>query len=500
MKSAMTFLISFEIETMKRYFTNQNSKGYDVPDELDVRDRSVEDTSTLSTTASTKIRSSLSSLEASGNESWPTWRSVNAKTVAKTIHNRTDSYKLAFPLNRENLAKHKENTIPNYIRSQLKSSYIEGTNLKHPDPKPRQKLQTKKHDSFPPFYKSPVESIYAPKRANKTTDTVPKKTKSVFCKQSSVSKSLKELLNDNEEESKQRVSFSQYAQLNDRLERMENLLNNEKKLSEESSDLKKIKSESINEHPSFVHDVTYHPIADHLPRPTPAPRVRRLQIHTEILQYFVLYGVITALGIIMIAMTAFWVFVYQGGFSDLINLHIMLSMTGFIQTTQGILVIRTTKYVAKEDSLDSIWTANILHTILHSIALVVDSISIAMAYLSRSYSTPPASNMYTLHAWIGMITFAVYILIWLWSLSFFFPQLQFIPMRIAISIHVALGMTLFFTLLSSCLSGFMEEIMWSLGGTYSKFPPAGVLVNSIGVLMMVYCGVFIYILQTVKDL
>lgn len=235
--------------------------------------------------------------------------------------------------------------------------------------------------------------------------------------------------------------------------------------------------------------------------PPPTRRVRRLNLYTEIIQYYYLYGIVTVLGLVLIAMTVFWTLSYHGSLFDFKNMHILLAMIGFFfLSSQGILVLRTTRYLAKENSAQITWRANMVHTVIHIVSVVISCTSIAMAIFSRHGTIQQSEHLYTLHSWIGLFTSISYTLITLISLLYFLPQFSKRMMSIFLPVHVSLGMASFFMIITSCLTGFMEVVTWTLGDTYPDLPPEGVLLNCIGVLMMVYCGFFIYLVQTVKDI
>ncbi|XP_044757330.1 uncharacterized protein LOC123315629 [Coccinella septempunctata] len=440
-----------------------------------------------------QMPSSLSSTDTSENDAWSIWKKV--KKPGKIVDNRTDSYKLVFPLRRINQTteQHPINKIGGFAkRTEMK---VECPNPIQPQKsKPKQGVPQNKIRASTSVKKIPLSSIHTLKRVTKSPEAMSRKKKTIYSdKKPTLSDHVKDFPDQNEH-TKPKVSFSDYARLNGRLERLEMFLTkNETDLSEELNELIRIKNEGVANGRPSLEEAHYHPIPDPVAF---IPRVRRMRINTEILQYYYLYGIVTLFGFILIAMTYFWLTMYRGGLSDMINMHILFSMIGFFfLSSQGILVCRTTRYSLKEDSPKVTWWSNMIHSLVHTVSVVVSCTAMAMAFSSRTST----EHVYTLHAWIGVLAFALYSLIWLISLVYFHPRFTQTMQLVILPTHVALSMTSFFMIVSACLSGFMEAAVTYLGDAYAELKPSGILVNLIGVFIVVYCGFFIYLIQTVKD-
>ncbi|OCT62269.1 transmembrane ascorbate-dependent reductase CYB561 isoform X2 [Xenopus laevis] len=100
-------------------------------------------------------------------------------------------------------------------------------------------------------------------------------------------------------------------------------------------------------------------------------------------------------------------------------------------------------------------------------------------------------DMYSLHSWCGIVTFTLYILQWIIGFSLFFiPGVAFTYRSQFKPLHEFFGRALFLSSIATSLLGLTEKMF----SEYSSHPAEGILVNSLGVLLVVFGAVIAYIL------
>lgn len=198
------------------------------------------------------------------------------------------------------------------------------------------------------------------------------------------------------------------------------------------------------------------------------------------------------IGTILIILVAIWCDKYRGGFtwssnSKLeFNWHPLLMVIGFVFLyANGMLIYRTQRNTRKR-------RLKLIHAgiMLLIIALIV--ISLVAVFDSHNLSSTP--NMYSLHSWIGLTSVILFCCQWLAGfLSFLFPGLQVSLRSAYMPIHVYFGITGFVGVIASCLLGLNEKAIFILGNDYSKLVDEAVLINVIGLLLILFGGLVVYL-------
>lgn len=113
---------------------------------------------------------------------------------------------------------------------------------------------------------------------------------------------------------------------------------------------------------------------------------------------------------------------------------------------------------------------------------------------SHNLAPEPIPNMYSLHSWVGMVTVILFCCQWVAGcVSFLFPGLQ-APLRAAyMPLHVYFGVAGFIGAIASCLLGLTEKALFVLPSTYSAFVAEGLLINFIGLMLIVFGGLCVYL-------
>ncbi|KAM4698380.1 plasma membrane ascorbate-dependent reductase CYBRD1 [Rhinophrynus dorsalis] len=199
------------------------------------------------------------------------------------------------------------------------------------------------------------------------------------------------------------------------------------------------------------------------------------------------------LGFLGVIFALVWVLHYReglgwdGGAAEF-NWHPVLIITGFI-FIQGIAII---VYRLPWTWQCSKLLMKCIHAGLHLTAMVFTIVSLVAVFDFHNEKLIP--NMYSLHSWIGLtvvILFALQLV-----LGFLVYLLPFAPdsLRAALMpIHVYSGLLIFGSAVATALMGITEKLIFALKNPpYSKLPPEAIFVNTLGVLILVFGALVIW--------
>ncbi|XP_076233773.1 transmembrane ascorbate-dependent reductase CYB561 isoform X2 [Calliopsis andreniformis] len=205
--------------------------------------------------------------------------------------------------------------------------------------------------------------------------------------------------------------------------------------------------------------------------------------------------VMEVLGATLIILVAVWCANYRGGFSWRsnpmleFNWHPLLMIIGFVFLyANGMLIYRTQRNARKR-------RLKLIHGGIMMFVVVLVVIALVAVFDSHNLMTPePIPNMYSLHSWVGLTSVILFCCQWFAGfLSFLYPGLQ-APLRVSyMPIHVYFGVAGFIGVIASCLLGLNEKAIFSLQKDYSKLVGEAVLVNIIGLLLVLFGGVSVYL-------
>ncbi|XP_055316726.1 transmembrane ascorbate-dependent reductase CYB561 [Sitodiplosis mosellana] len=208
----------------------------------------------------------------------------------------------------------------------------------------------------------------------------------------------------------------------------------------------------------------------------------------------VLYLVLQLIGCTLLILMLCWVFVYLGGLSwssqprIQFNWHPLLMTLGMVYLYgNSILVYRGLRYARKR-------SLKISHASIFGTIMLLAIIAAWAVYDSHVLVDPPIPNLYSLHSWIGLIAIILFICQWICGFfSFLYPIIppqqreQFMPY------HVYFGLAGFGASTAAALLGLCEKTIFKLGGEYSQLPSEAVMVNMIGVLILTFAALVLYL-------
>ncbi|KAG3274699.1 plasma membrane ascorbate-dependent reductase CYBRD1 isoform X1 [Ictidomys tridecemlineatus] len=201
-------------------------------------------------------------------------------------------------------------------------------------------------------------------------------------------------------------------------------------------------------------------------------------------------------GFLSVLFTLIWVLHYREGLgwdgSSLeFNWHPVLAVTGFI-FIQGIAIIvyrlpwtwKCSKFLMKS-----------IHAGLNGVATILAVIALVAVFDFHNAQNIP--NMYSLHSWVGLAAVICYVL-QLFT-GFFIFLLPWAPPSLrefVMPIHVYFGLFLFGTTIATALMGVTEKLFFVLKDpAYHSFPPEGVFVNTLGLLILLFGALIFWIVS-----
>lgn len=203
-------------------------------------------------------------------------------------------------------------------------------------------------------------------------------------------------------------------------------------------------------------------------------------------------GASQVVGLASVVLTGVWMGHYRGGFAwdgsaQEFNLHPLCMVLGLV-FLQGdaILVYRVFRNEAKRN-------VKLLHGVIHLLALILSIIGMVAVF--DFHKTAKIPDMYSLHSWCGMATLVVFCIQWVLGLMFFlFPVASAWLRAVYLPVHVFCGVVLLAMSIGSSLLGITEKLLFSIMSTYSQFSPEGVLANCLGILLVCFGVLLIFII------
>ncbi|XP_047080687.1 probable ascorbate-specific transmembrane electron transporter 2 [Lolium rigidum] len=189
------------------------------------------------------------------------------------------------------------------------------------------------------------------------------------------------------------------------------------------------------------------------------------------------------------ALVLLWCIGFRGGLAfrssnkqQIFNVHPPLMLIGFI-------VIGGEAILAYRAPLRSTVTRDArkkAHLALHTVALALASVGIYAVFKYHAEADIP--NLYSLHAWLGIATFALYAAQWLAGfLAFFFPGAKPETRRSAVPWHAVLGLVVFALAVGTAQLGFLEKMTFLQAAPLrlvAKYGAEALLVNFTAIVVL----------------
>lgn len=135
----------------------------------------------------------------------------------------------------------------------------------------------------------------------------------------------------------------------------------------------------------------------------------------------------------------------------------------------------------------------IAHASLHAAAVVFISLGLAVEFIQHSYHGE--RELYSLHSWVGMATVVVFVSQFVFGfVCYLFPALNEKIKAFYLPVHVFFGIACFIMAIATCLIGFNQNARFNM--RYQDLPPEGVLINCIGLMMIAFGFLVVYIVTS----
>lgn len=136
------------------------------------------------------------------------------------------------------------------------------------------------------------------------------------------------------------------------------------------------------------------------------------------------------------------------------------------------------------------FAVKVVHTIFHSASIIFISLGLAVEFISHYYSGEP--DLYSLHSWVGMATIVIFISQFIFGfVCFFFPSISARLKSSYLKIHIFFGVLCFVMAIATSLIGLNQNARFNM--IYYELPPEGILINLIGLLMLFYGILVVYL-------
>ncbi|XP_064454681.1 plasma membrane ascorbate-dependent reductase CYBRD1-like [Ornithodoros turicata] len=211
--------------------------------------------------------------------------------------------------------------------------------------------------------------------------------------------------------------------------------------------------------------------------------------------FSIIFGLVQVVGIACVALVVVWTSHFLGGFAGRdkpkleFNYHpLFMVLALVICYGNAILLYRLLRY-------ERLSRLKFLHGCLHGLALTFSVLAVKTAFDSHNLAPTPIPNLYSLHSWLGLaavvlfgVQFLVGFLIFLFLGVGQLLQEKFRPY------HVFFGLSIFVTAVATALMGITEKLIFKLTPAgYSARPAEAYLANSLGVLLVVFAALVVYL-------
>lgn len=138
-----------------------------------------------------------------------------------------------------------------------------------------------------------------------------------------------------------------------------------------------------------------------------------------------------------------------------------------------------------------------LHALMLLLSLIFAIVGLVAVF--REHATENASNLYSLHSWVGLLCVILFGMQWLCGFALLlFNRCSRVARRVYLPLHTFFGAAIFGLAVCAALMGTLENIGYSLRSKgklpYSQLPPEGVLANCAGLFIVIFAGLVFYIL------
>lgn len=135
----------------------------------------------------------------------------------------------------------------------------------------------------------------------------------------------------------------------------------------------------------------------------------------------------------------------------------------------------------------------ITHASIHAMAFVFTVFGLVSVFDSHNYAVPKIPNLYSLHSWVGVLAVGIFFCQYVFGFfSFLFPKVKENLRIMYMPIHIFFGLLGFLMALIAVLMGLNEKAFFAMKD-YENLPSHGLMINSIGMLVILFGSCVIYL-------
>ncbi|XP_019662523.1 cytochrome b ascorbate-dependent protein 3 isoform X3 [Ailuropoda melanoleuca] len=203
------------------------------------------------------------------------------------------------------------------------------------------------------------------------------------------------------------------------------------------------------------------------------------------------------LGLMSIILTIYWMQLWHGGFAWdgtvlMFNYHPVLMVVGLVVLYSAASLLYR---------LPQSWTGpklpwKIGHAALHLLAFILTVLGLVAVF--QLHRRSKITNLYSLHSWLGIVTVFLFACQWFLGFVVFLLPWASVWLRSLLKpIHLFFGAIILSLSIASVISGINEKLFFSLNNAtqpYSSLPGEAIFANSLGMLVVVFGLLVLYIL------
>lgn len=203
------------------------------------------------------------------------------------------------------------------------------------------------------------------------------------------------------------------------------------------------------------------------------------------------------LGLVCVVLVSVWGSHFRGGFKwdgsgQEFNWHPVLMTAGLVVLYGYGAVLYRVPFTWAQSKQP--W--KLLHATLMLSSFLLAVVGLCAVFDTHNKSNTP--NLYSLHSWIGLTAVILFALQWVAGFAgFLLPWSPLSFRKLLKPGHVWLGGSIITLSIAACISGINEKLFFVLKGDspYSSLPPEAVLANSLGLMILAFGLVTVWILS-----
>lgn len=196
-------------------------------------------------------------------------------------------------------------------------------------------------------------------------------------------------------------------------------------------------------------------------------------------------------GVVLLVLLLVVLIKFMGGLnfsssSAYFNFHPLLMVLGYVLLfSNTALLYRTGRSFKK-------WNLKIGHAALNGSIAVLVSLALTAVILAKGSN---GSHLYTLHSWLGVLTSLLFVGQFIAGFTaYLFPGASPHGRKALMPYHRFNGLLIFVLAVATCLTGLNEKAIFSVPNYTSVHSTAGVLVNVISLLLIVFAALTVFLL------